>query len=207
MNRADHQLLGAAWGTGYGLALGWLHGAHGPTLAGLALGSALAASATAGGKLSPDVDQWLHRARRPLWADVLRAAWLAFAWAATRHPRWRRAVRRGDPCQHRGITHWWGAAAFGAVVLASVELGLLLAGVSIPTWPAWAALVGWCSHLAGDLVHGKRVWGQAGHGIPLAPWWSHRGVGLRSDGWTAHAVSILLAAGAGAALVFMAAGI
>jgi hypothetical protein len=77
----------------------------------------------------------------------------------------------------------------------------MLAGWDVPWWPFWAALVGWWSHLAGDLVHGRKVWGQDGHGIPLGPWWDHAGVGWKSDGAMAHVVAWGLAAPASVVLV------
>jgi membrane-bound metal-dependent hydrolase YbcI (DUF457 family) len=70
------------------------------------------------------------------------------------------------PMKHRGITHWFGLPA-GAWYW------------FIPTLPAegrWAAsalLIGWLSHLAGDLVFGR---------IPLLPWSIYVGLGLDTGG-------------------------
>lgn len=191
MNRPDHQVLGAGWGVVFGVAASQPYAAGAARVTVIAACAALA-SLTAGGKASPDVDQWLKLEDAPLWARPLRAAWRLFAWLASRYWRWQDQAW-GNPVQHRGITHWPGAAVFGGIVVASVQLGLLLAGLQVvPMWPAWALWVGWCSHLGGDLVHGKGH-GRRGGGIPLAPWWGHHGVGWKSDGVMAHVLSMVVA--------------
>lgn len=228
MNRTDHRLLGAAWGVGFGSVLHLAGAAPLPVALPVALGCGAVAAATAGGRLSPDVDQWwrertvrrrtwsgrvVKRKVRPaLWLRALRGAWLLFAERAARVRWWcdegqyRLLVREEDPTQHRGITHWWGAAAVATVVLAVLQFVWLVVAWAaalpgVPTWPAWAALVGWWSHLGGDLVHGMQVWGQDGHGLPTWPWWGHRGVGWRSAGLGAHLVAWGLAVPAGLTLV------
>jgi hypothetical protein len=198
VNRVDHRLLGGAWGLGAGA----LAHATGGAAVGVVLGCGAIAALTSGGALSPDVDQrWRPRTVRYRFLGVryerrvgpgpamlaLRSAWRGWAWLVTRLPWWRaEAGRHGDPAQHRGITHSWTAPVAAELVLA-LAMGVgQVAGWQVPWWPAWAALVGWWSHLAGDLVHGRQVWGQDGHGVPLAPWWDHVGAGLKSSGWTAH---------------------
>jgi hypothetical protein len=223
VNRVDHRMLGGAWGLGYGTLLHAVAGVPAPVV----VGCGLVACATAGGRLSPDIDQYMRtrtvRCRtwpeRLLWGDerevrparwirLMRLCWVGFAWLVTRLPWWRpQAGRHGDPCQHRGITHSWTAPLAAEVLLAAVMAVGMLAGWDVPWWPFWAALVGWWSHLAGDLVHGRKVWGQDGHGIPLGPWWDHAGVGWKSDGAMAHVVAWGLAAPASVVLVVVAAGL
>jgi hypothetical protein len=236
VNRVDHRLLGSAWGLGYGTALHSLHPATAPLP--VVLGCGAVAALTAGGRLSPDVDQYWRRRTVRTWSGgertkgpgllllLLQSSWVAVAWVAAvcwlsppmsgrargRMRRARRAQRRvrvselSAATRHRGVTHWWGAPAAAAAALVVVESG---PGASwlVPWWVAWAALAGWSSHLAGDLVHGKTYWGQDGPGIPLAPWWHHVGVGWASDGVMAHVVAWGLAVPAGLALVGMSAGI
>lgn len=219
MNRVDHRLLGGSWG----LAAGTL--AHLTTGApvGVVVGCGAVAACTAGGALSPDVDQRFRERtvrfrffgasfeRRvgpgPLMIAA-RAGWRGWAWLVTRLPWWRpEAGRHGDPTQHRGITHSWTAPAAAGLLLALLQGVGTVAGWHVPWWPFWAALVGWWSHLAGDAVHGRQVWGQDGPGIPLAPWWGHVGVGLKSDGWTAHVVAWGVAVPVGVLMMKVAAGI
>ena len=140
------------------------------------------ATVTAGGRFSPDADQY------DSW-ELWRHPWRWLAWAVTLAPAWRRERgEHGDPAQHRGITHWWG-------VPAALAVALLMASSTVagPWWLAWAALAGWTSHLVGDWLCGRQVWGQHGHGIPMAPWWRHRGlpkrIGLKSDGPAAHVIA------------------
>jgi hypothetical protein len=240
VNRVDHRLLGGAWGLGAGALA---HAGSGAPL-GVVLGCGAIAACTAGGVLSPDVDQrWRARTVRFRFLGVryerrvgpgrsmlaLRAGWRGWAWLVTRSagllaarlPGWRclagvrstlaswraEAGRHGDPVQHRGITHNWTAPVAAEVVLAVLTAVGWAAGWQVPWWPFWAALLGWWSHLAGDLVHGRQVWGQDGHGVPLSPWWDHAGVGLKSAGWTAHVVAWGVAVPVSVLLVKVAAGI
>jgi len=57
---------------------------------------------------------------------------------------------------HRRLSHWWGlpALAYWGITQMPAE----------NAWPFLALLVGWLSHLLGDLVFGK------GGGIPVMPW-------------------------------------
>lgn len=113
------------------------------------------ASVTSDGPTSPDADQYRSwRRTDALVPDEL--------------------LGRGGPLQHRGLSHWWGLPAGAAVVV----FLLVPAGWA---WIAWALIAGWTSHLIGDFVHGRAGWGRAA-GIPLAPWWGHVGVGLKSGG-------------------------
>lgn len=126
------------------------------------------ATATAGGKLSPDVDN------QPWWKTLDR--WLPDE-----------LLGNGGPMQHRGLAHWWGIPAALAV---AVLVGLVPA-VAVPA--AWGAVTGWGSHILGDLVFGKANprFGLK-KGVPLLPWGWHVGLGLKADGWTEHTTNALL---------------
>jgi hypothetical protein len=98
------------------------------------------------------------------------------------HRWWKRLDRvlpdewlgHGGPLQHRGLTHWWvlPAAAWMAAVSAAPA-----------AWGVFAALAGWISHLAGDLLFGEADrYGHRGPGIPLGPWFGYVGLGLKSGG-------------------------
>jgi hypothetical protein len=97
----------------------------------------------------------------------------------------------GGPLGHRELLHWWGLPAIVAVVLQAVG----------GPWYAWAAVLGWASHLAGDLVFGQAGYGTP-QGIPLGPWWWHLGLGLKCGGLTERALVPVAAA----AVVWWAAG-
>jgi len=142
-----------------------------------ALAFAALATVTSSGPSSPDVDCYRgwRRVDTALPDEVLGA---------------------GGPMQHRGITHWWGLPALAWVALDHVPTGVI-------GWVPAALLVGWTSHLIGDLLFGRN------RGIPLAPWWWHIGVGLDTGGptealarWTVlpAAVVWLTAVAAGAPL-------
>ena len=163
MNRLTHHLAGAAAGLGLAATLSW------PLWqAGMA---AAAGGSTAGGRWSPDADQyrWWRRTDRILPDELL---------------------GNSGPLRHRGITHWWGIPALAAVAV------LVLVPAPL-RWPAWALITGWCSHLAGDFVFGAACpYEHRGPGIPLAPWWRHRGMGLDSGGlverWVAAPALLVL---------------
>jgi len=79
------------------------------------------------------------------------------------------------PLQHRGLSHWWGLPALALLVAAALPAQV--------AWLAHAAVLGWCSHLLGDLLFGQAdPRGGRGPGIPLLPWWGHVGLGLDVDG-------------------------
>jgi hypothetical protein len=120
----------------------------------VAVASAGIATVTAGGRPSPDVDQFKGwRLADKLTPDEL--------------------LGKGGPMQHRGITHFWGIPLAAAVAVVVFVPGL---------WIAWAALAGWASHLLLDWVFGQRAWGR-GPGIPLTGiWWGHHGLGLDAGG-------------------------
>jgi hypothetical protein len=118
----------------------------------------------------PDVDQhrWWRRLDR-----VLPDEWLGHA----------------GPMRHRGITHWWGLPALASGAM----YAWASANPSVRTWLwlALAALVGWCSHLAADWVFGRAcVQEGRGPGIPLAPWWHHRGLGGDVGGLAERMVAV-----------------
>lgn len=95
--------------------------------------SAVVATATSVGWTSPDIDQT--------------SPWRAIA---TRMPT---PIRRA--MGHRNLTHWPGLPAF-----------VWAAAPTLPAevqWATTALLLGWVSHLIGDILIGT-------DGIPLAPW-------------------------------------
>lgn len=145
MNTSTHRLCGFAAGLGAAAVL--------PMTPAEAVGAVAVAVLTAGGPLSPDMDQrkWWRLLDR-----VIPDEWLG----------------NGGPLQHRGITHWWG------VILTGVVVAVFTVG-----FPWWAAglTAGWGSHLLGDAVYGARSPGR-GPGVPLGPWWGHHGAGLHSGG-------------------------
>jgi hypothetical protein len=216
VNRVDHRVLGAASGLLYART------AH--LGVGEAAAAGVAAWAFSGGRWSPDGDQygplWTRRAwplrllgKLASW-DVLGELWAVYGQCLVLvlspvFPSWpKRARLAGDPAGHRGITHWWGNVLLAGLVVAAAE-------ARQPGWwwlLAWAGLAGWSSHLVGDALFGRKVWGDDGHGIPLAPWWHYwspvpqRVKGLRSDGWVAHGFALGVAAPASALLLFSIAG-
>lgn len=167
MRTPTHHLFGAT------TALALVHWA--PPVTGLTATGVFvaAATATAGSKLSPDVDnQSRWKALDRFLPDEL--------------------LGNGGPMQHRGIAHWWGIpAALTVAILAG-----LVPTVVVPV--AWGAVTGWGSHIAGDFVFGKANprFGLK-KGVPLALWWCHKGAGLKADGWVEHTVNALLLPAAG----------
>jgi hypothetical protein len=108
--------------------------------------SGLVASATSHGWASPDVDQ------TGPWVTVRQA--LPKPWARV--------------LNHRCLSHWWGlpAAAWPAI-----QIGLPVEA----QWPATMLLVGWVSHLFGDLLFGE---------LPVDPWGRTTvGLGLDTGGF------------------------
>jgi LexA-binding, inner membrane-associated putative hydrolase len=122
-----------------------------------AAAAAFLAGITAAGPTSPDVDQYKAWRRLDRWIpDELLGA--------------------GGPLQHRGLSHWWGLPAAAALTIT------LLPGPM--QWMGWCLVVGWVSHLFGDLAFGRAdPWSGRGPGIPVWPWWGHMGVGLDTGGW------------------------
>lgn len=79
---------------------------------------------------------------------------------------------------HRRTLHWWGWPALIAAIAHRADLGQ-------SGWVVWASLLGWASHLLGDLIFGMPGYGTP-EGVPLLPWWGHFGLGFRSDGIAQH---------------------
>ncbi len=153
-----HRALGAVFGVGYAVAMQ------------LPLGGVVACGAlgtvTAAGATSPDVDQ-----RR--------------GWRLAEKVAPDELLGRGGPMQHRGITHWWGAALVVTALWWTALVPLTGDGGrgSLVGHAAGALLAGWWSHLAGDLVFGKAdVRSGRGPGIPVMPWWGHVGLSLDCGG-------------------------
>jgi membrane-bound metal-dependent hydrolase YbcI (DUF457 family) len=93
-----------------------------------------------------------------------------------------RLLDHGGPMRHRGITHWPGTAI--------MLIGSLLALDTLISYlPVVAISIGWCSHLLGDFLIGARS-RYRGPGIPLAPWWHHRGAGAHNGGILDTAVTV-----------------
>jgi hypothetical protein len=137
----------------------------------VAVGSACLASLTAGGVLSPDVDQF------KLWRALDR--WLPDEW-----------LGEGGPLQHRGLSHWW-------VIPAAAAAYLYVVG---GPWWAWMLLAGWASHLVADFVIGQG-WGGREDGIPFWPWWGHIGLGGDAGGLLERWVLVPVLAVAGPAIL------
>lgn len=114
-----------------------------------------AAAVFSGGATSPDADN------QPWWQALDR--WLPDEWLGA-----------GGPLQHRGLMHWLGLPALFWWLVGSHLTGPAHA-------VAFGAMLGWCSHLAGDCLWGMRGFGHE-RGIPLLPWGWHVGLGLRADG-------------------------
>jgi hypothetical protein len=140
------------------------------------------ASLFAGGRLSPDVDQYKAWRRLDKWLpDEL--------------------LGHGGPLGHRRVSHFWGIpAVVGAALLVT---HVLHPG---PAWIAWAwlavgsAVAGWASHLAADYAFGKACWQDGrGAGIPFAPWWAHHGLGFDSGGILERRILVPVLAVAGPA--------
>lgn len=157
MKGTTHRLLGACSGVTLGTAAGW----HWPQI----VAAGWLATLTAGGRLSPDVDQ--H------WGWTLVDRLVPDEW-----------LGNNGPLQHRGLAHWWGLPLVGFTATWSMP----------PTawvWVLHALLTGWTSHLVGDYLFGRPGAGR-GAGIPFAPWWSHRGLGLAVGGVLERVVAVLL---------------
>ncbi len=117
----------------------------------------LIALAVAGGRLSPDLDQYRgwRLADKILPDEVL---------------------GHGGPMR-RGITHWWGIPLAVGIATFAVPQGL--------RWLVLSVLAGWVSHLVGDFIFGRAdAFSHRGPGIPLAPWWGHVGLGYDAGGTT-----------------------
>jgi membrane-bound metal-dependent hydrolase YbcI (DUF457 family) len=164
--RPAHQLGGFVAGAALAMY------AHQPLW--VAVPSAAVASLTAGGRFSPDADQY--------------KGWKLFDKYTPDE-----LLGRGGPLQHRGITHWW-------LIPAAVGAGLYVAGGGAWwVWWAWVLLAGWVSHLLLDFVFGQAdPWAHRGPGVPFWPWWGHHGVGLDAGGWLERRILVPVLAAAGA---------
>ena len=90
----------------------------------------------------------------------------------TRLAKWVDSVIPGpDPFGHRRLAHWWALPALAGAAVWQLPDSLLRVA-------ALAAVIGWASHLAGDLVFGQGGFGTP-QGVPLGPWWWHVGVGVK----------------------------
>jgi membrane-bound metal-dependent hydrolase YbcI (DUF457 family) len=121
-----------------------------------ALTLTMATYVTAGGALSPDMDQ---------------SAW----WRMFDHILPDEILGHGGPARHRGLTHWWGLPALALCAL------LASADRSLTWWACAGVTLGWAAHLLGDLIVGAGS-RHRGPGIPLWPWWGHVGCGFRCGG-------------------------
>ena len=185
--RGTHQIGGLVVGLAVAQTAVWA----GRASFGEAIALAGTAALTAGGGLSCDVDQ------TKAWRSLDR--WLPDEWLGA-----------GGPLQHRGLTHWPGVTVGFAVMW---WLTVVAAPGLERLWPFMAGQVaGWASHLALDAVCGRQVRTPDGAvvvraGIPLMPWWGHRGGLIRSGGFGSQAIGVLLAALAAVQVVFMAGGV
>jgi hypothetical protein len=168
-----HRFFGLWAGIGTSLALHWPPGQI--------LWTGVIAVATAAGGFSPDMDQksWFKALDR----------WIPDEW-----------LGHGGPLQHRGLSHFWGVPAVGALAVMTGEV----VHPGAYWFIAWALLIGWASHLLGDFIFGKAapMCGR-GKGIPLAPWWSHHGLGLDTDGRIEHVLCWLMALPYRVAMLFI----
>jgi hypothetical protein len=123
------------------------------------------AAAFSAGPTSPDVDN------TRLWKRLDR--WVPDEWLGD-----------GGPLGHRELMHFWGLPAALAWVMWTVGA----------PWFAWAAVVGWVSHIGGDLLVGQEGYGTQ-RGVPLGPWWWHVGVGLKCGGAGEWLVTALVSVG------------
>lgn len=117
------------------------------------------ATTVAGGRWSPDIDQY--------------DSWKALTRVMQAH-RWGRRSRGSDPTgmwRHRCVTHWWGWEVLAALAVVTVVPQFLW-------FVALAPVAGWTSHLAGDFVIGGAGGGR-GAGVPVLPWGPWIGLGLR----------------------------
>jgi hypothetical protein len=97
------------------------------------------------------------------------------------------------PLQHRGLAHWWGIPAAAWLVADRLPAGWW-------QWAILAAILGWASHLLGDLTFGKAGFG-TGQGVPLLPWGWHVGLGFKVGSRFERAVAWGLTVAAGWLLV------
>jgi hypothetical protein len=145
-----HRLSTGAWTAALGVAVGM-------PLVEVAVFAGLATS-VAGGRFSPDIDQYAAWDRATGWFQPSR--W-GRGWSKSgAHGMWR----------HRCVTHWWGWEALAAwAVLGWVPQALWFV--------ALAPVAGWTSHLVGDFVIGAAGGGR-GAGIPVLPWGPWVGLGF-----------------------------
>jgi hypothetical protein len=81
---------------------------------------------------------------------------------------WRTATRLTPAWvrRHRGILHWWGIPAAAWFAVSTLD--------PLVQWAAYALIVGWASHLAGDAIFGK---------VPIDPFGRIKvGLGLDTGG-------------------------
>lgn len=173
-------------GTHYagGAALGLLVGQIGYHVAGWDAGSILAlsavATATAGGKLSCDIDQYRT------WRTINR--WVPDEW-----------LGGGGPLAHRGITHWVAWPLLIATGWAALIQRMPAAGGV--WWLGYGAAIGWASHILLDALYGHAVRTTEGaivvrRGVPLVGWLVRFGGVWTSGGPGSSFTGVVLAAAA-----------
>jgi hypothetical protein len=170
-----------------GLFLGSLYAHQLPVVAGMGSGTAvlgvigvgLYTCITAGGRFSPDMDQyrWWKRMREKL--------------------SWLEHLPGPNPLWHRRLAHWWGFPALLTYGLVRLVLGVgwgTQQGATL-LFVLGAPLLGWWSHLLYDFIVGARYSGwngpprarpkdmdphRRGAGIPIFPWGMNIGLGYKN---------------------------
>jgi hypothetical protein len=159
-----HRLLGAATALAVARWAPGLGPVHGLTDAATLTAAAVLC---AGGRTSPDVDN-------------SRLAKTVDRWLPDE------LLGHGGPLGHRRLAHWWALPVLAWLVIPAGLPDVVLLGVH-------GAVLGWASHIVGDLVFGRgNPMVGLPRGVPVLPWWGHVGVGLKADGLVERAVSYAL---------------
>lgn len=142
----------------------------------VAVAVAVVATATSGGRLSPDADQYRGWRRLDRWVpDEL--------------------LGHGGPLSHRGLSHW---VAWGPIVAVLWPLLVWPTPAHEAWWVGVGVGTGWASHCALDYVYGKTVRSPEGlllvhAGVPTVLWFRHRGGIWTSGGPGSRFAGVLLA--------------